>query len=146
MGAREQRNRQEIGAGATSREFRGFATRATGTKKPPCRRRLPTMIRGLLQSPRGFPLPGSFLVPRSMAGKSVHLAFYGQCKIICFVVKKGIFPENLHNIDLLQLPQTPSKFNLASKKDQVSFSSDRDNVNAGQYCTENKQALPQTPH
>ena len=52
----------------------------------------------------------------------------------------------LHNIDLLQLPQTPSKFNLANKKDQVSFSSDRDNVNAGQYCTENKQALPQTPH
>ena len=130
-GGREQRNRQEIGAGATSREFRGFATRATGTKKPPCRRRLPTMIRGLLPSPRGFPLPGSFLL---------------AC---LFCAEKWIFPENfctLHNIDLLQLPQTPSKFNLANKKDQVSFSSDRDNVNAGQYCTENKQALPQTPH
>ena len=76
-GGREQRNRQEIGAGATSREFRGFATRATGTKKPPCRRRLPTMIRGLLPRPRGFPLPGSFLLAS------------------LFCAEKWIFPENL---------------------------------------------------
>ena len=51
----------------------------------------------------------------------------------------------LHNIDLLKLPQI-FKLNLANKKDQVSFSSDRDNVNSGQYCTENKQAPPRTPH
>ena len=55
------------------------------------------------------PLPGSFLL---------------AC---LFSAEKWIFPENfctLHKIDLLQLPQTPSKFNLANKKDQVSFSSD----------------------
>ena len=77
------------------------------------------------------PLPGSFLL---------------AC---LFCAEKWIFPENfctLHNIDLLQLPQTPPKFNLANKKDQVSFSSDRDNVSAGRYCTKNKQAFPQTPH
>ena len=98
-----------------------------------------------LPSPRGFPkaspVPGSFLVPRSVDGKGVAGLFV-LCSKVDFPRKFG----TLHNIDLLQLPQTPSKFNLANKKDQVSFSSDRDNVNASQYCTENKQALPQTPH
>ena len=58
----------------------------------------PTMIRGLPNSSREFPtgflgvspLPGSFLVPRSMAGKGVswsHLSFYGQCNLVCFVLK-----------------------------------------------------------
>ena len=166
-------------------------------------------------SPRGFlgvslP-PGSFLVPRSMAGKGVswphlYLSLYGQCRIgslqlaihvvqnrrageqkshwektnkenyhlklcmsffvlsqcdfcspawrfcttwmasckgpiVCFVVKSGFSQKIL----VLKLPQI-FKLNLANKKDQVSFSSDRDNVNSGQYCTENKQAPPRTPH
>ena len=50
-----------------------------------------------------------------------------------------------NNIDLLQVPQI-FKLNLANKKDQVSFGSNRDNVNQEKYCTENKQALPRTPH
>ena len=36
---RGQRNREEIGAGATEKEFyfsRGFAARAPGSTKPPC--------------------------------------------------------------------------------------------------------------
>ena len=43
------------------------------------------------------------------------------------------------------LPQI-FKLKLANKKDQVLFSSNRDNVNSGQYCTENEQALPPNPH
>ena len=115
----------------------------------------PTMI---FRVQGASPLPGSFLVPRSMAGKGVSWPLTLTSYSIChFTASAGLFvlywkvnfPRKfgtLHNIDLLQLPQTPSKFNLANKKDQVSFSSDRDNVNASQYCTENKQALPQTPH
>ena len=77
------------------------------------------------------PVPGSFLVPRSVDGKGVAGLFV-LCSKVDFPRKFG----TLHNIDLLQLPQTPSKFNLPNKKDQVSFSSDRHNVNAGRYCTE----------
>ena len=84
------------------------------------------MIRGL---------PESFLVPRFMAGKDVSwftasAGLFVLCSKVDFSRKFG----TLHNIDLLQLPQI-FKLNLANKKDQVSFSSDRDNVNSGQYCT-----------
>ena len=104
------------------------------------------MIRGLPKLPenppenRGAsPLPGSFLVPRSMAGKDV--SWFVLCSKVDFSRKFG----TLQNIDLLQLPQI-FKLNLANKKDQVPFGSNRDNVNSGQYCTKNKQAPPRTPH
>ena len=101
-GGREQRNREEIGAGAT--------VRANFAASPLARRARQNRLAdaGYLQwsgacfRVRGAsPLPGSFLL---------------AC---LFCAEKWIFPENfctLHNIDLLQLPQTPPKFNLANKK------------------------------
>ena len=65
---REQRNREEIGAGATSREFRGFAFRVRGAS----------------------PVPGSFLVPRSVDGKGDR-----ALQACLFCAQKWIFPENL---------------------------------------------------
>ena len=102
----------------------------------------PTMIRACFRVQGASPLPGSFLVPRSMAGKGVSwLLTFTSYPICHFTASAGLFvlywkvnfPRKfgtLHNIDLLQLPQI-FKLNLSNKKDQVSFSSDRDNVNSG---------------
>ena len=86
------------------------------------------------RAPWGFPSSGKF--PRSQVrgweGRQGVAGLFVLCSKVDFPRKFG----TLHNIDLLQLPQTPSKFNLPNEKDQVSFSSDRHNVNAGPYCTE----------
>ena len=108
---------------------------------------------GLASESEGLPhfrevssFPGPWL-GRALADPICHFTASARAKlfVLCskvdFLRKFGI----LHNIDLLQLPQI-FKLNLANNKDQVSFSSDRDNVNSGQYCTENKQALPRNPH
>ena len=74
-GGRGQRNREEIGAGATfiflaasplvlahfAREFRGFAARAPGSTKPPCYAGYDCRGIATFPSPRHFP-PGLPLV------------------------------------------------------------------------------------
>ena len=74
-----------------------------------------------------------------MAGKDVAGLFVLWSKVD-FLRKFG----TLHGIDSLP----PSNFQVepSEQKNQVLFSSNRDNVNSGQYCTENKQALPRNPH
>ena len=107
----------------------------------------PTMIRGLphFREVSSFPVP---CLPHSQPWGPHYICHFTARAELFVLCSKVDFPRNfgiLDNIDLLQLTQI-FKLNLACKKDQVSFRSNRDNVNSGQYCAENKQALPRNPH